>query len=86
MRSLIIHRKYEGIIMKIAYALYRVSTKQQVDPDQKDIPMQKNACREFAEKQGWKLEKEFEEKGVSGFKVSAQERDRNPCFKGSGIK
>lgn len=75
MRSLIIHRKYEGIIMKIAYALYRVSTKQQIDPDQKDIPMQKSACREFAEKQGWKLEKEFEEKGVSGFKVSAQDRD-----------
>ena len=53
--------------------LYRVSTKGQVDKD--DIPMQKTACREFIEAQGWVLEKEFAEKGVSGYKVSAQNRD-----------
>lgn len=59
--------------MKIVYCLYRVSTKGQVDHD--DIPMQRTACRAFAEKMGWTVCKEFYEKGVSGYKVSAQERD-----------
>ena len=53
--------------------LYRVSTKGQVEKD--DIPMQKEACRNFAESQGWEIVKEFSEKGVSGFKKSAKERD-----------
>ena len=34
----------------IAYALYRVSTKGQVDKVKDDIPMQREACHEFAEK------------------------------------
>ena len=59
--------------MKIVYCLYRVSTKGQVDHD--DIPMQRTACRAFAEKMGWTVCKELYEKGVSGYKVSAQERD-----------
>lgn len=59
----------------IAYALYRVSTKGQVDKVKDDIPMQREACREFAEKMGWTIGKEFLEKGVSGFKVSAKDRD-----------
>lgn len=58
---------------KIVYALYRVSTKGQVDKE--DIPMQKQACREFAERQGWVITKEYVEKGVSGYKVSADNRD-----------
>lgn len=53
--------------------LYRVSTKGQVEKD--DIPMQKQKCHEFAEKMGWDIVKEFSEKGVSGFKVSAKDRD-----------
>jgi len=53
--------------------LYRVSTKGQVDND--DIPMQKTACREFIAAQGWVLANEFSEKGVSGYKVSAHDRD-----------
>ena len=60
---------------KTVYCLYRVSTKGQVDHD--DIPMQKQACREFAEKQtGWMIKKEFMEKGISGYKVSAEDRDQ----------
>lgn len=59
--------------MKRVYCLYRVSTKGQVDKD--DIPMQKTACREFSERNGWTILKEFQEKGVSGFKVSASDRD-----------
>jgi len=59
--------------MKRVYCLYRVSSKAQVEGD--DIPMQKQACREFAERQGWEIVSEFSEKGVSGFKVSAKDRD-----------
>ncbi len=58
---------------KRVYCLYRVSTFGQVDHD--DIPMQKQACREFADRQGWAVVKEFYEKGVSGFKVSSKKRD-----------
>ena len=58
---------------KRVYTLYRVSTIGQVEKD--DIPMQKEACHEFAERQGWEIVKEFSEKGVSGFKVSAKQRD-----------
>ncbi|MBE6905080.1 MAG: recombinase family protein [Ruminococcaceae bacterium] len=58
---------------KRAYCLYRVSTLGQVEKD--DIPMQKQCCREFAETQGWMIVKEFSEKGISGFKVSAKDRD-----------
>ncbi|MEE0896846.1 MAG: recombinase family protein, partial [Acutalibacteraceae bacterium] len=62
--------------MKKVYCLYRVSTKQQVDKVKDDIPMQRIACQEFAERQGdWIIEKEFLEKGISGFKVSANDRD-----------
>ena len=61
--------------MKKAYCLYRVSTKKQMDKTKDDIPMQKIACHEFAEVNGWIITKEFYEKGVSGFKVSANDRD-----------
>ncbi len=36
----------------IAYCLYRVSTVGQVDKVKDDIPMQKQVCHEFAERQG----------------------------------
>ena len=53
--------------------LYRVSTLGQVEKN--DIPMQRQCCREFAAEQGWTIMKEFSEKGISGYKVSAKERD-----------
>lgn len=54
--------------------LYRVSTKGQVDKN--DIPLQKNTCREFiANQPNWRLVKEYYEKGVSGYRLSADERD-----------
>ena len=59
---------------KRVYTLYRVSTIGQVEKD--DIPMQKEACRNFAAQQGWEIVKEFSEKGVSGFKKSAKDRDQ----------
>lgn len=61
--------------MKKVYCLYRVSTKKQVDKAKDDIPMQRIACQEFVKQQGWVIAKEFLEKGVSGFKVSAEDRD-----------
>lgn len=64
-----------SLVLKIAYCLYRVSTKKQVDKTVDDIPVQRKACHEFAEKNGWVIGKEFCEKGVSGFKVSANDRD-----------
>ena len=69
----------------IAYALYRVSTKQQVDKVKDDIPMQKEACHEFAERMGWTIGKEFLEKGVSGFKVSASNRDAIQDLKAAAL-
>lgn len=64
--------------------LYRVSTTKQVDLDdqnQADIPMQRKACREYAEKMGWTIVIEEQENGVSGFKVSANDRDRLKLLK-----
>ena len=65
--------------MKRVICLYRVSTKKQVDKNDRnesDIPMQKTACHEFAARQqNWEITREFSEKGISGYKVSAQDRD-----------
>ena len=59
---------------KRVYCLYRVSTIGQVEKD--DIPMQKASCRDFIDhRPDWVLAKEFYEKGVSGFKISAKDRD-----------
>ena len=72
--------------MKRVYTLYRVSTKKQVDITKDDIPMQRISCRDFIKRQGWHLVKEFEEKGVSGFKVSAANRDAIQDLKEAALK
>ena len=59
--------------MKRVYCLYRVSTTKQLEVN--DIPMQQTACREFAKRNGWTITEEFVEKGISGFKVSAEQRE-----------
>ena len=64
--------------------LYRVSTSKQVDhneQNQADIPMQRKSCREFAERMGWTIVYEEQENGVSGFKVSANDRDKIQLIK-----
>lgn len=71
--------------MEMVYTLYRVSTKQQVDKTKDDIPMQREACHEFADRMGWKIGKEFLEKGVSGFKVSANDRDAIQDLKAAAL-
>jgi site-specific DNA recombinase len=52
---------------------YRVSSKGQLDGD--DIPSQRRSCLAFIEAKGWEFAKEYVEKGVSGYKVSASDRD-----------
>lgn len=65
--------------------LYRVSIKGQVEKD--DIPMQREFCREFVSRQpGWKIEQEYYEKGVSGFKTSAKDRDAIQELQRAAIK
>ena len=64
--------------------LYRVSTTKQVDHDdmnQVDIPVQRKACREFAGKMGWTIVGEEQEAGVSGYEVSADDRDKLQLIK-----
>jgi DNA invertase Pin-like site-specific DNA recombinase len=66
-----------------------VSTKKQlyIGADNKeDIPMQRQACREFAERMGWIVGREFEEKGISGSKVSADKRDAIQDLKDAAVK
>ncbi len=66
--------------MKRVNTLYRVSTKGQVDQTKDDIPMQRISCRGFIERMpDWVLNQEYEEKGISGFKVSAEKRDAVLC-------
>ncbi|MDE5588600.1 MAG: recombinase family protein [Acetatifactor sp.] len=73
--------------MKRVYCLYRVSTKKQVDKNENDIPMQKTACHEFAGRQeDWVILREFSEKGISGYKVSAQDRDAIQDLKEAALK
>ncbi len=66
------------------YCLYRVSSAKQVDHDDKnnaDIPMQRKACHEFANKMGWEIVGEEQETGVSGYKISANDRDKLQLIK-----
>lgn len=58
-------------------AIYRVSTEKQLKRDEPDaIPVQRSAVREFiAARPEWRLVREYSEEGVSGFKVSAADRD-----------
>jgi len=61
--------------MKRVLCLYRVSTKGQVDKTD-DIPMQRRECMDFISRMNdWEFYDERMEKGVSGYKVSADKRD-----------
>jgi len=69
--------------MKKVCCLYRVSTIGQVEKN--DIPMQKTACHTFAEMQGWTITEEHSEKGISGYRVSADDRDAIQDIKRSAL-
>ncbi|WDH81483.1 recombinase family protein [Paenibacillus urinalis] len=71
--NIIIDGKASHVKKRVA-TLYRVSTKRQLDCT--DIPMQQRACRSFIDNQeNWTLVKEYTERGVSGFKVSMNNRN-----------
>ena len=62
--------------MKRVLCLYRVSTKGQVDKITDDIPMQRRECLDFIAKQeDWVFFDERVKKGVSGYKLSLNDRD-----------
>ena len=71
---------------KRVICLYRVSTTQQVDIIKDDIPMQRLTCRNFSQSMGWEIVVELVEKGVSGFKVSANDRDAIQDLKEMALK
>ena len=61
--------------MKRVLCLYRVSTLKQVDKKD-DIPMQRRECKDFIDRmEDWAFYDERMEKGVSGYKGSAKNRD-----------
>lgn len=70
--------------MKRVYCLYRVSTTGQIEKD--DIPMQRQACRVFAAEKGWQIIEELSEKGVSGYKRSADQREALQKLKQAAIQ
>jgi len=79
MESVVINETEQRVVN-----LYRASSKQQTEKKKKDdgvtteydVPLQRDILRPFVEKQpNWRLVKEFVEGGVSGFKVSANDRD-----------
>ena len=60
--------------MKRVRCLYRVSTGKQLDKN--DIPMQRIVCKEFIERMPeWEFDKEYIEKGVSGYNKKLEDRD-----------
>lgn len=60
--------------MKRVRCLYRVSTGKQLDKN--DIPMQRIVCEEFIKRMPeWEFDKEYIEKGVSGYNKKLEDRD-----------
>ena len=70
--------------MKRVYCLYRVSTLGQVEKD--DIPMQRQSCHEFACEKGWQIIGEFAEKGISGYRRSADQREALQKLKQAAVQ
>ena len=63
------------LLKKRVWNLYRVSSKKQVGIDD-DIPMQRKECHRFVELHpDWEITNELYEKGISGWKKKADERD-----------
>ena len=68
--------KAQGTEKERVVVLLRASSKQQTDREHDfDIPQQKSILLPFVDSQGWELVKVFTEGVISGFKVSANNRD-----------
>ncbi len=60
--------------MKRVRCLYRVSTVKQLDKN--DIPMQRIECMKYIDMMpDWEFDKEYIEKGVSGYNKKLEDRD-----------
>ena len=60
--------------MKRVRCLYRVSTVKQLDKN--DIPMQRIECMKYIDMMpDWRFDKEYIEKGVSGYNKKLEDRD-----------
>lgn len=71
--------------MKRVRCLYRVSTEKQLDKN--DIPMQRIVCNEFIKKMPeWIFDKEYIEKGVSGYNKKLEDRDVLQEIKADALK
>jgi len=70
--------------MKRVYCLYRESKVKNKIED--EIPMQREACHEFAELKGWVIVKEFTEKGISGYRISSEDREAMQAIKKAAIQ
>jgi len=66
--------------LKRVRCLYRVSTVKQLDKN--DIPMQRIECMNFIKTMpDWELDKEYIEKGVSGYNKRLEDIDvKKSCF------
>lgn len=79
--------------MKRVKTLYRNSTLKQCatlvdeDNDKYDIPLQSRECKKFIDLHpDWKLIEEKVEKGISGYKVSAKDRDKINELKNEALR
>lgn len=71
---------------KRVWCLYRVSKKKQTSIED-DIPMQRQSCHEYvANKPDWEITNELYEKGVSGWKKSADKRDELTIIRDAAIQ
>ncbi|MFU1797611.1 recombinase family protein, partial [Paenibacillus azoreducens] len=71
----VMNKKVPDLTRKLRVAtFYRVSSKGQLTGE--DIPSQRRSCTNFYQEKGWVFVKEYVEKAVSGFKVSANNRDK----------
>lgn len=62
-------------MQKICYDLYRVSSKKQLylsEGSKDDIPMQRQACREFAEQMGWQMAKSMKKRAFPALRYPLQ--------------
>lgn len=70
-------------LLRVA-CLYRVSTTAQADHN--DIPMQREACQEYAREHGLWIIKEYQERGISAFKTPAEDRDALQKLRGDALE
>ncbi len=69
---MVVNTTGSGRKLRVA-TFYRVSSAKQLT--EYDIPSQRRPCEDFYKRMGWEFVKEYVEKGVSGFWVSANDRD-----------